>query len=202
MTASTSAPSARTAPAHVSRPATGRRERPFHAAERRCHTFPRGAPKRMRPPGGRRAQRPNRERGFAVQTWPMGGSARADRNDSHGALRRPIRGVPHKPRGAAERWGDRCRGVKLNGRARAAGASFGRSPREHVCRVVPQRLGIGIAEVAATEPDISEHTIIKGRQAHSLAPVTKPASNRPQTADHPTPEGSQCAPRRSGGGDR
>jgi hypothetical protein len=53
----------------------------------------------------------------------------------------------------------------------SAEAPLGRASRQHVGRVAPQRLGIGIAQIAAGEPNVRQHPVVEFGQAHGIPAV-------------------------------
>ena len=77
-------------------------------------------------------------------------------------------------------------------RARRSAARRG----QHVGRVVPQRLGIGVAQIAAREADVGQHVVVETGQAGGRAAILgRRATRRGEPADHARPHRRQRARR-------
>ena len=75
----------------------------------------------------------------------------------------------------------------------ATRTTFGSAPDQHVRRVVPQRLGVGVAQVAAGQPDVGQHVVVEAGQRRGGTAIFDRAANLAGTPGH------SCQPQRPTG---
>ena len=73
-------------------------------------------------------------------------------------------------------------------------AAFARAAGENVGRIAPERLGIGVAQVAGREPDIGKHTGVELCQRRGLAAVFEGARDAANAENQTREDKSKTRP--------